>query len=79
MNQAKISAIAYHLPERVLTNQELAHRFPDWPATARCGSFQRPRARAAVSRYVVVHGQRDDLQEYDDPTTMGRGRDTPGE
>lgn len=29
---ASITAIATHLPERVLTNEELAELFPDWPA-----------------------------------------------
>jgi 3-oxoacyl-[acyl-carrier-protein] synthase-3 len=29
---ARIAAIATHVPERVLTNEELASLFPDWPA-----------------------------------------------
>jgi 3-oxoacyl-[acyl-carrier-protein] synthase-3 len=29
---AKIKTIAYYLPEKILTNEELAADFPDWPA-----------------------------------------------
>jgi 3-oxoacyl-[acyl-carrier-protein] synthase III len=32
MKQARITAIDYHLPESILTNDELARRFPEWPA-----------------------------------------------
>lgn len=32
MNQASISAIEYHVPERTLSNEELAVYFPEWPA-----------------------------------------------
>jgi 3-oxoacyl-[acyl-carrier-protein] synthase III len=32
MLKARISGIAYHLPDSVLTNEQLATLFPDWPA-----------------------------------------------
>ena len=32
MIKASISGIAYHLPDRIVTNEELAAQFPDWPA-----------------------------------------------
>jgi 3-oxoacyl-[acyl-carrier-protein] synthase III len=32
MIRAAVQAIAYHLPERVITNDELAFRFPEWTA-----------------------------------------------
>ena len=32
MSTARISAIEYYLPDAVLTNEELAQRFPDWSA-----------------------------------------------
>lgn len=32
MKEAQITAIDYYLPENVLTNDELAERFPEWPA-----------------------------------------------
>ncbi|OYO29710.1 ketoacyl-ACP synthase III [Janthinobacterium sp. PC23-8] len=32
MSQARIAAIAYHLPEATLDNDALAQIFPDWPA-----------------------------------------------
>lgn len=32
LKQARIIAIDYHLPDRVVTNEELAAVFPDWPA-----------------------------------------------
>ncbi len=31
--QATIKAIEYYLPSDRLTNEDLAHQFPDWPAT----------------------------------------------
>jgi 3-oxoacyl-[acyl-carrier-protein] synthase-3 len=32
MKRASLSAIAYHVPEKVLGNEELARRFPEWTA-----------------------------------------------
>ncbi len=44
-SKAAIRAIAYHLPEGRLTNEELAAQFPEWPADkieAKLGVKTRP-------------------------------------
>lgn len=44
MIRAQIGAIAFHLPEKILTNDELALMFPEWPASqieAKIGIKQR--------------------------------------